>query len=209
MEVYKTEEEQVQAIKQWWKENYFSIIAGVVIGIVVLSSYNYWIKNKQSQTQQASVIYSEILSTSNDKANNTEILKSDFSNTPYAALASLLLAKDYVNGNDTDKAVNELMWVVENNNDDAIQHVAQQRLARVYLSQDKVDAAETLIRGIKASGFSAAYNEIRGDINLAKKLPAQAKENYRIALSTLAQGDKRFEIVKMKLDDLTQASKVK
>ena len=114
-----------------------------------------------------------------------------------------------MNGNDTDKAVNELKWVVENNNDDAIQHVAQQRLARVYLSQDKVEAAEILIRGVKASGFSSSYNEIRGDINLAKKLPVQAKENYRIALSTLAQGDKRFELVKMKLDDLTQASKVK
>lgn len=209
VEVYKTEEEQVQAIKQWWKENYFSIIAGIVIGIAVLSGYNYWIKNKESQTQQASVIYSQILSSSNDKADNTEILKSDFSNTPYAALASLLLAKDYVNGDDGDKAVNELKWVVENNNDDAIQHVAQQRLARVYLSQDKIEAAETLLRGVKASGFSSAYNEIRGDINLAKKLPAQAKENYRIALSALAQGDKRFELVKMKLDDLTQASKVK
>ena len=209
MEIYNTEEEQVQAIKQWWKENSFSIIAGIVIGIAVLSGYNYWIKNKQSQAQQASVIYSQILSSSDDKANNTGILKSDFSNTPYAALASLLLAKDYVNGNDTDKAVNELKWVVENNNDDAIQHVAQQRLARVYLSQDKVEAAEILIRGVKASGFSSSYNEIRGDINLAKKLPVQAKENYRIALSTLAQGDKRFELVKMKLDDLTQASKVK
>ena len=209
VETYKTEEEQVQAIKQWWKENYYSIIAGVVIGIVALSGYNYWNKNKQSQTQQASVIYSQILSSSNDKATKTEILKSEFSNTPYAALAGLLLAKKYVNENDAEKAVSELKWVVENNNDDAIQHVAQQRLARVYLSQDKIEAAETLIKGIKASGFSSAYNEIRGDINLAKKLPLQAKENYRIALSALAQGDKRFELVKMKLDDLTQASKVK
>ena len=207
VEIYNTEEEQVQAIKQWWKENSFSIIAGIVIGIAVLSGYNYWIKNKQSQAQQASVIYSQILSSSDDKANNTEILKSDFSNTPYAALAGLLLAKDYVNGSDTDKAVSELKWVIENNNDDAIQHIAQQRLARVYLSQDKIEDAETLIKGIKASGFSAAYNEIRGDINLAKKLPLQAKENYRIALSALAQGDQRFEVVKMKLDDLTQANK--
>jgi len=125
---------------------------------------------------------------------------------PYAALAALLLAKDNVNKNEIEKAILQLKWVVDNNNDDGIQHVAQQRLARLYLSQDNIAAAETLIKGIKASGFSAAYSEIRGDINLMKKLPVQAKENYRIALSSLAQSDQRYAIIKMKLDDLTQAS---
>lgn len=209
MDVYKTEEEQVQAIKQWWKENSVSIIAGVVIGIAVLAGYNFWIKTTQNQTQQASMIYSKILSSSDDNAKDIEILQSDFSGTPYAALATLLLAKDYVNGNEIEKAVTQLKWVVENNSDDAVQHIAQQRLARVYLSLNNVEAAEALIKGIKATGFTAGYNEIRGDINLAKNLPVQAKENYRLALSSLEQGDQRFEIVKMKLDDLTQATKVK
>ena len=209
MDVYKTEEEQVQAIKQWWKENSVSIVAGVVIGVVVLAGYKYWTESKQTKAQQASVIYSQVLSSSNDKAKNVEALKSDYSATPYAALGALLIAKDHVNNNEMEKAVSQLKWVVENNNDDAIQHLAQQRLARVYLSLNKIESAEALIKGVKASGFEAGYNEIRGDINLAKKLPLQAKENYRLALSALTQGDQRFDIIKMKLDDLTQVSKVK
>lgn len=209
MDVYKTEEEQVQAIKQWWKENSVSVIAGIVIGIVTLTGYNYWIKTTQNEAQQASIIYSKILSSPDNKANDVEILQSEFSGTPYAALATLLLAKDYVNGNETDKAVTQLKWVVENNSNDAVQHIAQQRLARVYLSLNNVEAAEALIKGIKVAGFTAGYHEIQGDINLAKNLPVQAKENYRLALSSLEQGDQRTEIVKMKLDDLTQASKVK
>ena len=36
MDVYKTEEEQVEAIKKWWQENGKSIIAGVVIGITAI-----------------------------------------------------------------------------------------------------------------------------------------------------------------------------
>ena len=36
MDVYKTEEEQVEAIKKWWQENGMSIIAGVVIGITAI-----------------------------------------------------------------------------------------------------------------------------------------------------------------------------
>lgn len=205
MEVYNSEEEQVQAIKQWWKDNSTSLIAGIVIGIAVLAGYRYWTETKLTQAQQASDIYSEILSSANDKASKTEKLKTDYSGTPYAALAALLVAKDNVEGNEVEKAVAQLKWVIDNSNA-GIQHVAQQRLARVYLSQNNIEAAEMLLKGVKAGEFSAAYNEIRGDINLAKNLPVQAKENYRLALASLKQGDQRFEIIKMKLDDLTQAN---
>ena len=208
MDVYKTEEEQVESIKQWWKDNAVSLIAGIVIGVAALAGYRFWTENQQSQAQQASIIYSQVL-TSKNKAEQTAKLQTDFSATPYAALASLLLAKDNVNANELDKAVTQLKWVIDNNLDEGIQHLAQQRLARLYLAQDNIESADALIKGIKSEAFSATYNEISGDISLAKKLPVQAKELYRIALSALAQGDQRYAIVKMKLDDLTQATKAK
>ena len=209
MEVYKTEEEQVQAIKQWWKENAVSLIAGIAIGAVVIGGYKYWIEGKHDQAKQASVIYSEILSSNSDKTKSTEILKSDYSGTPYAALAALLLAKDNVNASEYDKAISQLTWIIDNGHDDSVQHIAVQRLARVYLSQNKIAEAEKLVAGVKATGFESGYSEIRGDINLAKKLPVQAKENYRLALTSLQPGDQRYDIIKMKLDDLTQESKAK
>lgn len=209
MDVYKTEEEQVQAIKQWWKDNAVSLITGIAIGAMILGGYKYWTEGKQNQARQASVIYSEILSSKSDKANNTEILKSDYSGTPYAALATLLLAKDNVSASEYDKAVSQLTWIIDNNHDESVQHIAMQRLARVYLSLDKIADAEKLVAGVKASGFEAGYSEIRGDINLSKNLPTQAKENYRLALTSLEQGDQRYEVIKMKLDDLTHESKAK
>ena len=204
VDVYTTEEEQVQAIKQWWKENAVSLIAGIVIGLAVLGGYRFWTETKQNQAQQASVLYSEILFSNNNKAKNVEVLKTDYSGTPYATLEALLLAKDNVNENEVEKAISQLKWIIDNNNDDGIQHIAQQRLARLYLSQGNVESAEALIKGIKTAGFDSTYNEIRGDINLAKKLLVQAKENYRLALATLAQGDQRYAVIKMKLDDLAQ-----
>lgn len=207
MELYNTEEEQVQAIKKWWKDNAVSLIVGVVIAVSIIGGYRYWTDYKQTNAQQASVLYSKTLSANAEyKVLNTETLKSDFSATPYAALASLMLAKEYINNNDVDKAVSEFDWVIKNANDDAVMHIAQQRLARVYLSQNKTAEAEALVKGVKAEGFAAAYHEINGDINLSKKLIVQAKENYRLALSAMTQSDQRYAIVKMKLDDLTQAS---
>lgn len=210
MDVYKTEEEQVQAIRQWWKENSTSVIAGIVIGIAALAGYKYWTDHKQNQVQQASVIYSELISAAYEsKTKTTEILKSQYSATPYAALAGLMLAKDAIAKNEIEKAVAQLKWVIDNANNDGIQHIATQRLARIYLSQNNVELAESLIKGVKSQGFSATYSEIRGDINLAKNLPVQAKENYRLALSAMTQADKRYQIIKMKLDDLTQAANSK
>lgn len=209
MEVYNSEEEQVQAIKQWWKDNSFSIIAGIVIGVAVLGGYQFWSESNENQSQQASVVYSELLLTTSDRSKKVELLKSDYSSTPYAALSALLLAKDYVILNKVDNAILQLIWVIDNANDDGVEHIARQRLARLYLSQDKIAKAEDLIKSVKEPAYAASYSEIRGDILLAKKLPVQAKENYRTALSTLARGDRRREIIKMKLDDLTQENKAK
>lgn len=205
METYNTEEEQVEAIKEWWKENAVSLITGTVLAIAIIAGYRYWVENNKNQSQQASVIYSQILSSEKDKVKNAEILKSDYSGTPYAALAALLIAKDNVNSSDIETAILQLNWVVDNGGDDAIQHVAKRRLARLYLLQNNIEAAEKLVKSVKAEGFIAGYSEIRGDINLAKKLPVQAKENYRLALTSLKSGDQRYTIIKMKLDDLTQA----
>lgn len=207
MEVYNSEEEQVQAIKQWWKDNAFSLIAGIVIGIAVLGGYRYWTDHKQTQAQQASEIYSEILASAHGKAEKIEVLKKDYAGTPYAGLAALLAAKDQVENNEIDKAISQLKWVIDNS-DAGIQHIAIQRLARLYIEQDKIDAAEALVKDAKVAGFSTTYNEIRGDINLAKKLPVQAKENYRLALASLTPGDQRYAIIKMKLDDLAQSNSV-
>lgn len=204
MEVYSTEEEQVQAIQKWWKDNLFSVIAGVVIGFAVIAGYRYWSDYTQTQSQHASVLYSQILSGDvKDKSEISEMLKNKYSGTPYASLAALLQAKDLINTNEIDKAINQLLWAKDNTKDDAVKHIAQTRLARLYLNQNNIAAAEALIQGVKVAGFSATYDEIRGDINLAKKMPVQARENYNLALAALTPGDQRYVIIKMKLDDLT------
>lgn len=207
MEVYSTEEEQVQAIQKWWKDNGVSIIVGVIIGIAVIAGYRYWTQHQKSQSQLASEMYSQVLlGAKSDKVTLTDSLMKNYSGTPYASLAALLLAKDNVIANEPGKAISLLQWVKDNTKDDAIKHLAQTRLARIYLSQNKIDKAEALVKGEKVAGFSATYNEIRGDIELAKKMPVQAKENYQLALEMLSPGDQRYSIIKMKLDDLAQAT---
>ena len=38
----ETEEEQVERLKAWLKENGLSIVFGIVIGVGGIGGYNYW-----------------------------------------------------------------------------------------------------------------------------------------------------------------------
>ncbi|PAR85254.1 YfgM family protein, partial [Vibrio cholerae] len=42
MELYDTEEQQVEAIKDWWKENGKAVIFGAVIGLGGLFGWRYY-----------------------------------------------------------------------------------------------------------------------------------------------------------------------
>ncbi len=42
MEIYNSEEQQVEAIKRFWKENGTAIIAGVVLGLGGLYGWRYF-----------------------------------------------------------------------------------------------------------------------------------------------------------------------
>ncbi len=206
MDVYKTEEEQVQAIKDWWKENAVALITGVVLGLLALGGYRYWIDQQKQQSEQASLLYSQMLVAKDKKTVNAEALINDYADTPYAALAALMQARENIDNGKPDEAVTQLKWVLEHGDDEGIQHIARQRLARVYIDKKDLAAAEALLENIETKAFSASYHEIKGDLELAKNQLLQAKENYRLALTNLKRGEPRYRIVKMKMDDLGQVA---
>jgi predicted negative regulator of RcsB-dependent stress response len=61
VEIYETEEEQLDAVKRWWKENGQSTIIGLVLGVAVILGWNYWQSHKKAQSEQASAIYSQLI----------------------------------------------------------------------------------------------------------------------------------------------------
>ena len=45
MDVYQTEEQQVEAIKGFWKEYGIAVIAGLVLGFAGFIGFNYYLLN--------------------------------------------------------------------------------------------------------------------------------------------------------------------
>jgi predicted negative regulator of RcsB-dependent stress response len=74
VEIYDTEEEQVEALKRWWKENGTSTIVGLALGIAIILGWNYWQGHKKDQTVQASAIYDQLLKAVEDDKKTQEII---------------------------------------------------------------------------------------------------------------------------------------
>ena len=211
METYQTEEEQVQAIKDWWKTNGRAVIAGLVIGIGAIAGYRYWMNYQTSQSQQASLIYAQVIASaaSADSAKAFEqgkSLISDYSGTPYAALGALTLSKLAMDKADYATAAAQLRWIIDNSSDDGLNHVARLRLARVLAAQDKPDLALSLLNEADTSGFTTLYHETRGDIFVQQGKTQQAVEEYHKALQDVEMNPQRRRTLEMKMNDLAIAT---
>jgi hypothetical protein len=58
VEDYLSEREQVDRIRQWWKENGAWIIVGIGGGVLSLAGWNWWQGYQLERAEQASAIYS-------------------------------------------------------------------------------------------------------------------------------------------------------
>lgn len=212
MEGYVSEQEQVEALKKWWKENGKAVLAGVVLGLGILFGGRAWIDYRDTQAEKASGQYAQLMAAKErgDAAmavqKGEEILK-DYSSTPYAALAALALAEVKREQGDLAAARTQLQWVTDNAKQAGIKHVARLRLGRVLISEGNPDAALALVPAGDAEGFTAAYEELKGDAYVAKGDVAQARTAYQRALDALEPAAPNRALLQMKLDDLGAGSK--
>jgi predicted negative regulator of RcsB-dependent stress response len=200
-------DDQLAALKHWWKQYGTALIAGVAIGALVLGGLNYWKVYKTRRAENASLLYEALLSdVQQGKADNISTtaakLERDYAATPYAGKAALLQARERYDAKDLAGARQQLEWATKNATEKAVQHTARLRLGRLLLDQGDKDGALALINVKDPEGFASAYDELRGDILLAKGDRAGARQAYQAALDHLPQGSSFGPILAMKRDDL-------
>lgn len=180
---YETEEQQVEAIKSFWKENGNAIILGAIIGFGGLFGWKYYQNYQTEQAENASASYSQAMELIvADQADNpefvakaNELIKS-YPKTTYADMAALKLAQQYVEQNKYAEAEEQLAWVADKDTS-TFKAMAQTRLARVLLQQEKYQEALTVA---KAIGFDA--NKASSLLLQAEALLGQDKKDEAIAL---------------------------
>ena len=200
------EQEQLAALKAWWKE-YGNLILLVITGAVIaIGAWQGWRVYQRTQGQQASVVYETLAraaGTGDLKAMReaSGALAESYSRTLYAPLGALVAARFYFDRNDLKNAKAQLQWVIERSASEDLQTIAKLRLAAILLDEGAHDQALTLLEDKHAEAYAALFAALKGDILVAKKQIAEAKAAYRVALEK-AQGDQGSfrESVSMRLD---------
>jgi predicted negative regulator of RcsB-dependent stress response len=210
MNEYETEEQQVEALKKWWKENGTSLIIGLFVGVTGLFGWRYYVQQNNAHAVQASDLYMQVVqnTASNSIDERTIDLQNQlinaYSDTPYAALASLALAKTEYEKDNAEGAVTQLQLALKHANDDVIKELASLRLVRVYIEQKKYDDAMALLNKKHAAAYDAQYEELKGDVYLAKGEVTQARMAYDNAINL--QGVAASKWLKLKRQNLGQAT---
>jgi predicted negative regulator of RcsB-dependent stress response len=207
MTEHLTEDEQVEKLKKWWKENGVAVITGIVIGLAGVVGVRYWFNYQEQQSVEASRLYSTYMTAVEKKdigqANqDSQKLKKDYAGTSYAALAAMQQASQSVTEGNLEAAVSNLQWAVDNPGHDTIAHLARIRLANVLIVQNKYTEALQLIKDVYEPAFDARYAELRGDIYAGQDQKSQARSEYQSALASNDLTGKQREFVEMKLNDL-------
>ena len=206
MEVYSSEEERLEAVQRWWKENSQSVVVGLLLGAVAIGGYRMWQGNRVTTAEQASIVYEQLAQASAARQTESatklaERIISQYGSTAYAESARLFLAKLKADGGDLPGARQVLEKELADSRDEGVQHLARLRLGRVMLAAGEAEPALKLIEpysGAKAGKFAALYEELRGDLFVAAKRPGDARAAYLKA----KEGGEPTPMLDLKLNDL-------
>ena len=200
------EQEQLAALKAWWKEHGGAIILGATLVCAAIGAWNGWTWYQRSQAAHAAVLYDTL-----QKAARASDLKTtreaagaileNFPHSAYAPLAALVSAKIHFQAGDLKTARAQLQWVIDHAGSDEIRSIAALRLASVLLDDNEPNAALKILEAKPHPSFEALYASQRGDILATQKRRSEARAAYRAALEKAGAGPLR-DALRLKLEAL-------
>jgi len=191
---FETEEQQVEAIKKWFKEFGPTILAGVVIGLVGIFGFRYFTEQRELKMAETSDAYESVLSILKEQNDNEKFIAEAstfniaYKDTIYSNLLSFQLAKLAVEATDLGTAAQHLRDILNNPQHGTVEHIARIRLVRVMIAQNEVDAALALIADAVGDDYRGVYEMLRGDIWLAKGDRNRARQAYEAAKQNSVDG---------------------
>lgn len=211
MSEFRTEEEQIAAIKRWWSDNGQSLLIGIGLALAIVFGWKAY-QNSVIQTKtEASGLYQQLMSEAtrndfdNEEANTLAFLaneiKTKFESSEYAIYAAMFLAKDAVEQKNYETAKAELNWILDRTEDARIQHIVKGRLARILSAEGQHDEALAMLDA-SLSQFEPVFLEIKGDINNRMGNKEQAIEAYQSAYQLVKNKPQSLPLLAVKLSDL-------
>lgn len=234
MDPYRTEEDQIRALRAWWQQNGSSTLIGVGLALTIVFGWQWWQQRQQQVADEAAVLYQQLLQAT-DTAVGDEVqlttaihlatqLRDGPATSRYRDYAALLLARLLVEKQDLAAAEAELRALTARHPasapgglerrvrellgrevDTQLGALARVRLARVLHTEGKHADALAVLDEAGGGDFMAEKQELRGDILRGQGDTEAAIAAYRAAIDP-ASGGSASRLLELKLKELELTS---
>lgn len=190
VELEQTDQEQVEALQRWWRENWLSLLGGLALGLAGIVGWQYYGESRLEKAEAASVAYEDVktklaMKRLDEAKAAIATLESEHAGSPYVLQSRLNLAAVQADTGDWAGAEQTLRNAAAAKPDAALAGLIRLRLGRALWAQGKT--AEALAELDDASGaYAALAQELRGDIAAATGDTSLARKAYQAALASNA-----------------------
>ncbi len=200
------EQEQLDALKAWWRQNGQLVMLAAGVAFAGMIGYQGWNYYQHQQSLKASAQYESLLQVDIKDIKQVRSVSGQimdkYNGTPYAARAALMAARANYESGDAKSARAQIEWAMSHTNEDAVKSIAQLQLAGLQIEDKKYDEALKTLKEQHDPAYDGLFADLKGDILVAQGKPAEAKKAYAEALKKLDEKGRFRKLTEQKLDAL-------
>ncbi len=198
--------EQEQLVKEWLSKNWFTIVAGIALGIGGLWGYGQWQNSQVEKNHEAATDFVQLTQelALDDQTDPDQLItdyEKQYGMNIYAINARLKAANKQVKTGDVAAAKATYQHLIAAKPDKPIAEMARLRMARLLVSEGDYATALTELGLVQSKAYQTIVEEVIGDIHLAQGNVDKARDAYQLALNE-GEGYSGRQIVEMKLADI-------
>ena len=200
----KTEEQQFEEAKNWFKENSTPILLAIFVFATASFGWNFWKSHQAESAIQASISYQTTMEAYEQDPVKNQPLVAKFleeaKGTNYAIFMQLEEAKNAVAKGDFSVAKSQLQAALNEVKDPSLQSIIRFRLAAVDFQLKEFDSALANLEQIKDQAWDARKQLFVADLLAAKGDKEAAKSAYE-QIKAKTSGQER-ELIELKINNL-------
>ncbi len=201
------EQEQVEALKAWWKDNGKLVLLTLVLVVGGFAASQGWQSYKSNQSVAAATLFGELVNQVDSKDpkrinDAAAAVVDNYGSSAYAPRASLLAAQVNIQAGDLARAKMQLQWVIKHASEEGLKNVARLNLAGVLLDEKDYAGAQELLETPHPDSFAGLYADLKGDALNAQGKKEEARTAYQQALDKIDAKNAYHNLIRMKQDAL-------
>lgn len=201
------EQEKLDELKAWWKQNAKWIITGVTVFLLAVAGWRGWQTWTHKQALEASQLFERAVQAAmmNDIKAVREItgqIMENYGRTGYATPAAWLAGQANHGSGDLKSADAQYAYALDKARDPSVKQLARLRLAAIRLENKDFAGALALLQEPHDAAFAGLFANLKGDVLVEQGKTEEARAAYQEALKKLGDKSALTPLVEIKLDAL-------